>query len=77
MRHINRTSLMDILGNKYRDKKIINVIDALMIHGADLSIVDEDGKDAFYFADQWSKKQHKKYIIDNYPDQYQEYLSKK
>lgn len=77
MKHIIRTPLMCILGNKYRDKKIFNIIDALMIHNADLSIVDENGCDAFDFADMWSKNAHKKYIIDNYPDKYEQYLYKK
>jgi len=84
MIHINFTPLMQILGNKYKSKKIIDVIDALMTHGADLSIV-EDGYprgtskkcDAFDYADMYGKKQHKQYIIDNYPKQYQEYLKNK
>lgn len=77
MKHINVTPLMCLLGNKYRSEKIIDVIDALMMHGADLSPVDSDGKDAFGMADIWGKKKHKQYIIDNYPEQYKLYLSKR
>ena len=83
-KHLISTPLMEILGNKYRSSKMLNVIDALMSHGADLSIKtngyndrDLDGKDAFDYADMWGKKQHKQYIIDNYPEQYKEYLKNK
>jgi len=83
-KHIISTPLMEILSNKYKSSKILDVIDALMSHGADLSIktngyndIDLDGKDAFDCADMWSKKQHKQHIIDNYPKQYQEYLKNK
>lgn len=83
MKHMILTPLMSIFNNKYKSKKMIDVIDALMIHGADLSIKSNGykgygvGDDTFHLADIWGKKQHKQYIIDNYPEQYKEYLLKK
>lgn len=76
MRHTSSTALMSTVWNKWTSKKIYNVIDALMTHGADLSVKDHYNHDIFDHV--WeNKKPHMKYIIDNYPEQYKEYLSKK
>lgn len=76
MRHLKTNAIITILQNKWRSPKIYDVIDALMTHGGDLSFKSYNGEDIFDSA--WgSKKKHKQYIIDNYPELYKEYLSKK
>jgi len=76
MRHLKTNAIITILQNKWRSPKIYDVIDALMTHGGDLSFKSYNGEDIFHSA--WeSKKKHKQYIIDNYPEQYKIYLAKK
>jgi hypothetical protein len=79
MRHISNTALMSLFWNKHTSKKIYDVIDALMANGVDLTVKGYNGyKGADIFDLTWeSKKKFNRYIIDNYPEQYKEYLSKK
>lgn len=61
----NTSPLIEVVGNKYRDKRQFAVVDALLDAGADITTkAFNDKSDVFQIADQWSKKQLKQYILD-------------